>query len=101
MRGVSVENAPDHAITPTHWSMTLRFVFRLVSLYWILYVALNVAYRFPAGRIVSSLYMARWREFWLWATVQIFRITGPEASYVPTPSQSSFPNSTCHCHSPG
>ena len=86
MRGTSVENAPDNAITPAHWSIGLRVVFRFISLYWIVYVALNVAYRYPAGRIVSGLYMARWREFWLWATVHVFKVTGPEATYVPTPS---------------
>jgi len=89
MRGMSVETvetAPDHATTPARWSIGLRVAFRLISLYLIVYLALNVAYRFPAGRIVSGLYMARWREFWLWATVHIFQVTGPEATYVPTPS---------------
>jgi len=86
MRAISVATAPDHATTQAHWSIGLRIVFRLISLYWIVYVALNVAYRYPAGRIVSGLYMARWREFWLWATVHMFGVTGPAATYVPTAS---------------
>lgn len=86
MRGMSVETAPDHPTTPAPWSIGLRVVFRLISLYLIVYVALNVAYRYPAGQIVSGLYMPRWRQFWLWATVHIFQVTGPAATYVPTPS---------------
>lgn len=84
MRAPAVTTASEHATT--HWSIGLRIVCRFISLYWIVYLALNVAYRFPAGRIVSTLYMARWREFWLWATVQVFGVTGPQATYVPTPS---------------
>jgi uncharacterized membrane protein YphA (DoxX/SURF4 family) len=68
------------------WPIGLRVAFRFACLYWIVYVALNVAYRYPAGQIVSRLYMAAWRQFWLWATVHIFGITGRAATYVPTPS---------------
>ena len=41
MRGIAVENAPNHAINPAHWSIGLRIVFRSISLYWIVYLALK------------------------------------------------------------
>jgi uncharacterized membrane protein YphA (DoxX/SURF4 family) len=81
-----VDTVADHATTRVRWPIGLRVAFRFACLYWLVYVALNVAYRYPAGQIVSRLYMAAWRQFWLWATVHIFGITGRAATYVPTPS---------------
>jgi len=86
MSGIAAQTVPDHSTGARHWSIGLRIAFRLISLYLIVYTALNVAYRYPIAQIVSGLYMPRWREFWLWATVHIFHITGPAATYVPTPS---------------
>jgi uncharacterized membrane protein YphA (DoxX/SURF4 family) len=86
MFGAVVHTPPEQTIVRKPWPLWLLAAFRFVCAYWVLYAALNVAYRYAAGQILSRLYMAQWRQFWLWATAHVFHITGRVATYVPTPS---------------